>query len=380
MGDPADFVARVVPARQPGAAAPPLVVLLHGIGADEHDLLPLGRFLDPRCQVVSLRAPRDYVVGYAWFPIDFRPDGSVVPDVAAARATLDDLRGWLADAPARFGTDPDRTFLLGFSQGAMMSLGVLLHGARATGGRGGAQRPVRAGPVRADGAARGDRARAVAGRARAPRRRAADRPRPRRARRVRRPDDGFHLRGVSDRSRDQPGRSSRWSRGGCRRGSEPRRRWRCAGPDVVWTAAMQDIDPSAWVAPSAQLYGAVTVGPGASVWHNVVMRAECHAIRIGRLTNIQDFVMIHVAYERGHGGGRLLLGDPSRDAPRLHRRGRVPDRHRRHRHGRGGDRPRLDRRGRRVREGGHDRAAGLDRRRRAGQGRSASATRRATIG
>jgi carbonic anhydrase/acetyltransferase-like protein (isoleucine patch superfamily) len=64
-------------------------------------------------------------------------------------------------------------------------------------------------------------------------------------------------------------------------------------------AGMQDVDATAWIAPSAQLFGAVTIGPGASVWHNVVMRAECHAIRIGRLSNIQDFVMIHVAYERG---------------------------------------------------------------------------------
>ena len=121
---PVDFVARAVPPREP-TAAPPLLVLLHGIGADEHDLLPLGRFLDPRCHVVSLRAPRDYVVGHAWFPIDFRPDGSVVPDVAAARETLADLQSWLAAAPAGFGTDPSRTFLLGFSQGAMMSLGLL---------------------------------------------------------------------------------------------------------------------------------------------------------------------------------------------------------------------------------------------------------------
>lgn len=62
---------------------------------------------------------------------------------------------------------------------------------------------------------------------------------------------------------------------------------------------MQDIDPTAWIAPSAQLFGAITIGADASVWHNAVMRAECHAIRIGRMTNIQDFVMIHVAYEQG---------------------------------------------------------------------------------
>lgn len=62
---------------------------------------------------------------------------------------------------------------------------------------------------------------------------------------------------------------------------------------------MQEIDPSAWVAPSAQLYGRVHVGPGSSVWHNAVVRCECHAVRIGRVTNIQDFVMIHVSYEGG---------------------------------------------------------------------------------
>jgi carbonic anhydrase/acetyltransferase-like protein (isoleucine patch superfamily) len=62
---------------------------------------------------------------------------------------------------------------------------------------------------------------------------------------------------------------------------------------------MQAIHPSVWVAPGAQLYGAVVIGEGSSVWPHAVMRAECHAIRIGRFTNVQDFVMIHVAYEGG---------------------------------------------------------------------------------
>jgi len=62
---------------------------------------------------------------------------------------------------------------------------------------------------------------------------------------------------------------------------------------------MQDIHPSVWRAPGAQLYGRIAIGAGSSVWPNAVMRAECHEIRIGRMTNVQDFVMIHVAYERG---------------------------------------------------------------------------------
>jgi carbonic anhydrase/acetyltransferase-like protein (isoleucine patch superfamily) len=57
---------------------------------------------------------------------------------------------------------------------------------------------------------------------------------------------------------------------------------------------LQKVHPSAWIAPSALLSGAVVIGPDVSVWHNAVMRAECEEISIGRMTNIQDFVMIHV--------------------------------------------------------------------------------------
>jgi phospholipase/carboxylesterase len=104
---------------------PPLLVLLHGIGADEFDLLPIAQALDPRLVVASIRAPHAYYGGCAWFHVDFLRDGTVVPDVQQAQATLADLVRWIEAAPARYGSDPGRTFMLGFSQGAMMSLGVL---------------------------------------------------------------------------------------------------------------------------------------------------------------------------------------------------------------------------------------------------------------
>ncbi len=113
------------PRRESPGGRPPLLVMLHGIGADEDDLFPLVGMLDPRFRVVSLRAPHDYVVGHAWFQIDFHRDGSLTPHVAQARATLADLVRWLEAAPGRHGADPGNLFLLGFSQGAMMSLGVL---------------------------------------------------------------------------------------------------------------------------------------------------------------------------------------------------------------------------------------------------------------
>ena len=59
------------------------------------------------------------------------------------------------------------------------------------------------------------------------------------------------------------------------------------GPDVV-------LDNPSFVHDTAQLFGKVYVGEGASIWPYVVTRAEMQEIRIGARTNIQDFVMIHV--------------------------------------------------------------------------------------
>jgi carbonic anhydrase/acetyltransferase-like protein (isoleucine patch superfamily) len=65
-----------------------------------------------------------------------------------------------------------------------------------------------------------------------------------------------------------------------------------AGP-----AQLQDIHESVWIAPTAQVYGKISIGEGSALWHNAVARAECQEISIGRVSNIQDFVMIHVGYD-----------------------------------------------------------------------------------
>lgn len=57
---------------------------------------------------------------------------------------------------------------------------------------------------------------------------------------------------------------------------------------------MLNVEQAAFVHPSAQLYGAVDLGAGSSIWPNVVVRSEMQHVSIGAMTNIQDFVMIHV--------------------------------------------------------------------------------------
>lgn len=54
------------------------------------------------------------------------------------------------------------------------------------------------------------------------------------------------------------------------------------------------LDPESWVAPNAAIIGDVTVAEGASIWYGVTLRAEAEPIRIGRGSNIQDGVTVHV--------------------------------------------------------------------------------------
>lgn len=65
------------------------------------------------------------------------------------------------------------------------------------------------------------------------------------------------------------------------------------------TVPAPNIADAAFVHPSALLFGDVSAAPDSSIWPYVVMRAEVREIRIGRRSNIQDFVMIHVGARTG---------------------------------------------------------------------------------
>ncbi len=106
-----------------GAAGEPegLLVLHHGRGTDENDLLGLADALDPerRLRVVSARGPLQVPgwPGYHWY---------LVPKVGYPdRASFDAARTALAELHdglwRESGPGPERTVLAGFSMGAVMS-------------------------------------------------------------------------------------------------------------------------------------------------------------------------------------------------------------------------------------------------------------------
>jgi len=53
------------------------------------------------------------------------------------------------------------------------------------------------------------------------------------------------------------------------------------------------IHPTAWIAPGAQVIGNVTLGEGASVWFNAVLRGDNEPMTIGPGCNIQDGCVLH---------------------------------------------------------------------------------------
>jgi phospholipase/carboxylesterase len=107
-----------------------LLVLHHGRGADEHDLLGLADVLDPqrRLHVATPRAPLQLPgwPGYHWYVVP----RVGYPDHDTFHAAFDALAGFHDDLWERTGVTPERTVLGGFSMGSVMSYSLGLSGER----------------------------------------------------------------------------------------------------------------------------------------------------------------------------------------------------------------------------------------------------------
>jgi len=64
-------------------------------------------------------------------------------------------------------------------------------------------------------------------------------------------------------------------------------------PLLPFGPASPDVDPSAWVAPTAVLVGRVRLGAGASAWYGAVLRGDGDDIAVGARSNVQDGAVLH---------------------------------------------------------------------------------------
>lgn len=113
---------------EPTEGAAPAVFVMHGRGADEEDLLPIAQRLPDTLHVVSLRAPERLRGGFTWYEL-VMPEGDLhqsQPDQEDFRRSLDLVVESIDEAVDAYGLDEDRIGLLGFSQGGIMSLSLLV--------------------------------------------------------------------------------------------------------------------------------------------------------------------------------------------------------------------------------------------------------------
>jgi predicted esterase len=106
------------------------LLLLHGTGADENDLVPLGRALDPGANLLS---PRGRVLEYG-MPRFFRRLAEGVFDLADLEHRTQELIAFVDQAADTYGFDRSRVFAAGFSNGANIAANALLIRPRALAG------------------------------------------------------------------------------------------------------------------------------------------------------------------------------------------------------------------------------------------------------
>lgn len=114
----------IIPPRTRADACPTLV-LLHGRGDSAAGILPLAyEFEREDLLVISVQAPLELggvmTGGYEWYRFQQPPS----LNEATLRTSLDALAEFLETVKASYPVDPERVVLLGFSQGAVMSLGA----------------------------------------------------------------------------------------------------------------------------------------------------------------------------------------------------------------------------------------------------------------
>lgn len=108
---------------------PPLLIMLHGYGSNEQDLFSFADELPEELLIVSARAPLSIGFGsYAWYTIHFEAASSdKFSDIPEAKSALQLIDRFIDEVIENFDVDPEKIFLLGFSQGTILSTAYALN-------------------------------------------------------------------------------------------------------------------------------------------------------------------------------------------------------------------------------------------------------------
>jgi len=120
MTDDLGFIHRFVPAED--SASGETLIVLHGTGGDENDLIGIGQAVAPGAAILS---PRGNVLENG-APRFFRRISEGVFDPKEVRSRAEELARFIRASVVTYRLDPDRIFALGYSNGANIASTVML--------------------------------------------------------------------------------------------------------------------------------------------------------------------------------------------------------------------------------------------------------------
>lgn len=122
MSTASDFIHRFIPAANGNVATAPTLLLLHGTGGNEDDLLQLGHSLAPEANLLS---PRGKILENGMPRFFRRLAEGVFDEVDLVRRTHE-LTDFLIAAGKEYGFSPDTITAVGYSNGANIAASLLL--------------------------------------------------------------------------------------------------------------------------------------------------------------------------------------------------------------------------------------------------------------
>jgi phospholipase/carboxylesterase len=108
------------------ATKPPVLIVLHGYGTDEYDLLPIAEQVGGEFLIISLQAPIERPNGgHAWYDL-IQTENGIIPDDLTRHESEEMLVAVLPKIIEKEGGDMNRVVLMGFSQGAAVIYSLLI--------------------------------------------------------------------------------------------------------------------------------------------------------------------------------------------------------------------------------------------------------------
>jgi phospholipase/carboxylesterase len=108
-------------------APAPVLFILHGYGSNEEDLFDLAQTMDERLTILSLRAPVTLAEGsYCWYTLGRDKNNTLTYNYEEARRSKKLVMAFIKSVCKTMKLDTMQVFLMGFSQGAMMSYDLAL--------------------------------------------------------------------------------------------------------------------------------------------------------------------------------------------------------------------------------------------------------------